>query len=147
MSSSYTATAQGQEAGEAPPLVRFPYDISFIDCEPSAAVRFQIEENLSRVDHLYHRIIDCKVAVRIAHKHSKNRFFHIHVQMDIPGRRLVVSRDTESPVKNTEIHRAVRDAFHKLARQLDDVTNIRQSFAVKSIPQPIIETEIEPEWD
>ena len=55
--------------------IKFLYDISFVDCEPSDAVRTQIEEHLRKLNHLYDRITDCRVTLRIAHKQSKHKFF------------------------------------------------------------------------
>ena len=107
--------------------IKFPYDISFIDCTPSDAVRFQIEQHLAKVGQLYERITDCKVAVRIPHKSSGNRYFHINIQMDVPGKRIAVSREPEAREQHTEIHAAVRDAFHKLSRQLETFVTARKN--------------------
>ena len=109
-------------------FIAFPYDISFIDCAPSPAVRFQVEECLAKVAQIHDRIMDCKVAVRIPHKRSHNRFFHIHIQMDVPGRRLAVSREPEMNEKHIEMQTAIRKAFHKLTRQLEDYLNTRHSY-------------------
>ena len=100
-----------------PSEISFPYDISFIDCEPSDAVRFQIELYLAKVGKLSDRITDCKVAVRIPHKHSSNRFFHIHILLDLPGKRIATSREPEIKDQHTDIQTAISSAFHKLIRQ------------------------------
>ena len=111
-------------------MIHFPYDISFVDCEPSDAVRFQVEEHLSRLNHFYDRITDCKIAVRIPHKHSehsKARFFHVNIQLDLPGKRIAVSREPEIERPHTEVGPAIRDAFHKLTRQLEDFVQLRKN--------------------
>lgn len=108
-----------------PAEIPFPYDIRFVDTESSDAVKFQIEEQLARLAHHYDRITHARVLVRIPHKHGHNRFFHIHVQLDIPGRRLAVSREPEANEKHTDIRLALKDAFQKLIRQLEDYTEAR----------------------
>lgn len=104
--------------------IYFPYTICFVDCEPSEAVRFQIEEHLARLEHFYSRITDCRVNVRIPHKRGA-RFFHIHIQLDVPGKRLAVSREPETKDEHTTVSAAIRDAFHKVVRQLEDFTKAR----------------------
>lgn len=116
------------EATELPDesSVPFPFEVSFVDSETSPAVRYQIEEHLARLSHFYDRITFAHVYVRIPHKHRGARSFHIHIQLDVPGRRLVASRDPDATDKHTEIHLAVRDAFSKITRQLEDFVKHRQ---------------------
>ena len=107
--------------------VPYPYEIHFVDSEPSPATRFLIEENLARLAHFYDRITHARVQVRIPHKHGGVRMFHIHMQLDVPGRRLVVTREPEVDDKHAEIHIAIRDAFTKLLRQLEDFVAHRKN--------------------
>lgn len=126
--------AKSPAVNHAPAEIQFPYDISFVDCEPSEAVRFQIEEYLTRLNHVYDRITDCKIAVRIAHKASKNRFFHINILLDLPGKKIAVSREPETKSEHSEPHAAIRDAFHKLTRQLEDFLDVRKDHSRKARP-------------
>jgi ribosomal subunit interface protein len=107
------------------PSVPFPFDVSFVDSETSPAVRYQIEEHLERLSHFYDRITYAHVYVRIPHKHGR-RSFHVHVQLDVPGRRIAVSRDCEDSDKLMDVHIAVRDAFNKVTRQLEDFAKVRR---------------------
>jgi ribosome-associated translation inhibitor RaiA len=107
--------------------IGFPYEISFIDSDPSDGVRFQIEQYLAKLSRLSTRITDCKVVVRIPHKRGGNRFFHIHVALDLPGKRLAVSREPEMKEEHTEIQTAISATFHKLTRQLEDHLKSRLS--------------------
>ena len=100
--------------------ITFPYDIQFVDCPPSDAVRFQVEQYLVKLNRLSNRITDCRVSVRIPHKHGGNRFFHVHASLDMPGRRIAVSREPEIREERTDVHTAISSTFHKLTRQLED---------------------------
>ena len=111
--------------------VAFPFDISFVDCPPSEAVRFQIEEHLFKLSHLYDRITDCKVIVRIPHKHGTGRSLHINIRLDLPGKKLAVTRDRKDKESMPEVRTAVNDAFHKLTRQLEDFLHARKNHAVR----------------
>lgn len=108
--------------------IRFPYDISFVDSDPSDAVRFLVEQHLAKLNRLSDRITDCKVAVRIPHKHSLNRIFHVIIALDMPGKRIVVNREPDPNGAHTEIQAAVSDAFHRLFRQTEAFIKVRKTY-------------------
>ncbi len=127
-------------------FIQFPYDISFVDCAPSPAVRFQVEQHLVKLGQLYDRITDCKVAIRLHHKHSKTRSFQINILLDLPGKRIAVSRDRIGRDARADIHSTIVDAFHKAHRQLDDFLRIRKDHSLRIKPQPLtVEEAGEPE--
>ena len=99
--------------------ISFPYDISFADSETSPATETLIEEQLAKLERYHDRITFCKVFVRIPHKRSGLRFYHVNIELDIPGRRIVVSREPEANDSHTDIAIAVKDSFTKLTRQLE----------------------------
>lgn len=117
-------TAQVPDESAAPAAIRFPYDISFADCDTSPATMTRIESYLAKLNRHYDRITDCKVFVRIPHNHGP-KIFHIHIQLDIPGKRLAVSRDTEMDDSHAAIQSAIKDAFKKITRQLEDYVSAR----------------------
>lgn len=114
------ATPTGPVISDPESLIYFPYDISFKDTDSSPAIRYQIEQYLAKLSQLHDRITDCRVTVQIPHKRSGNRFFHINISLDLPGKRLAVSREPEVRDEHTDIHTAISCAFHKLTRQLED---------------------------
>jgi ribosome-associated translation inhibitor RaiA len=130
-----------------PHEIDFPYDISFIDCSPSPAIRFQIEYYLAKLSKISDRITDCKVSVRIPHKHSVVRFFHINVSLDLPGRRIAVSREPEVKEEHTDIQTAISSSFHKLTRQLTTFLNERKFHRPNGspAPEPKLDSEVETE--
>jgi ribosome-associated translation inhibitor RaiA len=105
--------------------IAFPYEISFKNTEPSEAARFQIAQYLAKLSQLSDRITDCKVVVSIPHKRSGNRYFHIHAALDLPGKRIAVSRDPEFKDAHAEIQVAISSCFHKLTRQMEDYLRTR----------------------
>lgn len=119
-----------QETATEKEGIPFPYDIRFTDSDASPAVRFQIEEQLMKLSRIYPRITDCRVAVAIPHKRSSTRHFHIQIQLDIPGKRLAVSRDPDVTDDHVSVRTAVNDAFHKLTRQLEDFIKARNRAVV-----------------
>ncbi len=108
--------------------IYFPFDVSFVDCDTSASTRELVEKHLTKLARFYDRITDCKVAIRIPHKHqhTTSRIFHVHVQLDVPGKRLAVSREPELNREHSDISMALRDAFQKIIRQLEDFIRTRK---------------------
>lgn len=114
------------ESSAAVSLVPFPYDISFADCESSPATRLKIEEQMLRLTRVFDRIQGVKVFIRIPHRHGGLRQFHINIQVDVPGKRIAVSRDPEVTDDHRVIGLAIRDAFTKAVRQLECFAKLRR---------------------
>lgn len=104
----------------------FYYEIDFTDCEPSEAVRKKIEKKLERLQRFYDRIISCHVTVRIPHLHRVVHFYHIQIRLEIPEKVFLVNREPGKNYAHTDINVAIRDAFNKLTRQLEDFTKHRK---------------------
>jgi hypothetical protein len=114
------------ESSAAVSWVPFPYDISFADCASSEATRMKIEEQMLRLARVYDRIQDVKVVVRIPHRHGSLRQFHINIQVDVPGKRIAVSRDPEVGDDHMDIGMAIRDSFTKAVRQLECFAKLKR---------------------
>ena len=106
--------------------IPFPYEIRFVDTDTSEAARDQIEVYLARLTHFYDRITFARVNVRVPHKHGHKRLYHIHVEVDMPGRLIAVSREPEVTDKHLDIRTAIRDAFHKVTRQVESFNKERK---------------------
>ena len=106
--------------------IYFPYDITFADSDTSPATVARVETCLARLAKHYDRIVDSKVVVRIRQKKGL-KLFHLHVVLDVPGKRLAVGRDHEADDSHAEIGAAIKDAFLKITRQLDDFVKIRKA--------------------
>ena len=116
----------GQESVVTPSPIYFPYDVYFADSETSPATVAKVEAHLMRLQRYYDRITDCKVIIRIPHKHGGLRFYHIHIQLDVPGKRLAVSREPEADDNHTDIKMALKIAFDKMHHQLVEFTRVRR---------------------
>ena len=125
----------GQESVADPSPIYFPYDVSFADCEISPATVTKVEEHLMRLQRYYDRITDCRVIIRIPHKHGGLRFFHVHIQLDVPGKRLAVSREAEANDDHTDIKMALKIAFDKIQHQLIEFTRVRKNGAKARRPR------------
>ncbi len=107
----------------------FPYKINFVDSDTSPAVQEEIEKHLTKLGETYDRITSAEVMVRIPHKRHNRKFFHIHVRVDLPGKPVAVTKDTEDSDAHMDIHKAINDAFHKVERQIATHFSKRADFA------------------
>jgi len=121
--------------------------------ESSDAVTARIEEEAGRLDTFFDRITSCRVVVEAPHRHHKwGELFHICIELDVPGARLVVNHepsshaalshdDTAALTKHLEVHPehrdiyvAIRDAFDGARRRLQEHVKRMRSIA-KTHPQ------------
>jgi ribosome-associated translation inhibitor RaiA len=129
--------------------------ISYRNVLPSGAFVRLICVEAEKLHRFFDRITTCRVLLEQAHKRERHGSpFHVRIELAAPGEQLVVSHcadarpvpplSDEGPmhfrgsVKASE-HRdaglAIRDAFHKLERQLQDCA-ARKSGTVK-VHEPV----------
>lgn len=116
-----------------------------------------VREEADKLDRFFQGIVSCRVLVEQAHRHHlRGAAFHVRIELGVPGEELVISSDpdvrkevTDDPdelpprfSKSSEVdaaHKdaelAVRDAFRKAARRLQDYAR-RKTGAVK-IHEPL----------
>jgi len=124
--------------------------ISFHGLDRSDALCALVQEEASKLEHLYRDIVSCRVAVeRLAGQHRSGNPFHVRIELAVPGSRLVVhsrpgatriideagnialSKSAEVSPQHKDAALAARVAFRKLARRLQDFSR-RQRGEVKT---------------
>lgn len=103
----------------------FEYQIDFSDSEASDAARFEIERHLEKLARIHGRILNAHVSVRIPHRHHRKHRYQIVVTLNLPGKTLVVGKDTDPRGGHSDIKVAIRDAFNRMLRQLEDFVRQR----------------------
>src|SRR5580692_2051790 len=79
----------------------FPVQVTFRNMKHSAEVEEWIRAEAEKLEMFYHRIIGCRVAVELPHRHHrKGKPLHIRIELTLPGKEIVIKRE---PVA---IHRA-----------------------------------------
>ncbi len=106
--------------------------ITFQNMEPSDAMEQNIRERAQKLDQFYDRIMSCRVMVEAQHRHHRQgNVFHVRIDLTVPGRELVVSRDPGKDHAHEDVYVAIRDAFDAARRQLEDFGR-RQRSEVKA---------------
>jgi ribosome-associated translation inhibitor RaiA len=115
-----------------------PLQITFRDLPSSAAVEAQIRERAEQLEHVFGRLISCRVIVEGRHRPRRaGKVFHLRVELTLPGRIIAVGNGPAALHANDDVFVAVRSAFDAARRQLEHQAQRRRG-AVKShsLPTP-----------
>lgn len=106
--------------------MQVPVQISFRNTEQSDAVEVKIREKAEQLEELSDEIVSCKVMVERPHKrHNQGNLYHIRIDLSVPGKEIVVSRDPKENQAHEDVYVAIRDAFQAAAQQLRAYTEKR----------------------
>lgn len=124
--------------------MQIPLQITFRGIPKSEAVEARIREKVDKLERFHSRIMSCRVAVEAEHqRHHQGNQYHIRIDITVPGKELVISREHHDNHAYEDIYVAIRDAFNAAARQLEDHARIRRG-EVKSHNQNNSEVPFEP---
>jgi cold shock CspA family protein/ribosome-associated translation inhibitor RaiA len=107
--------------------MKLPLQITFRGLEPSDALEADIREKADKLDRFSPDIMSCRVVVEVHHKHHQDgNLFHVRVDLTVPGREIVTSRERALHHGHTDPYVASRDAFDEARRQLEDYERQRR---------------------
>ena len=100
-----------------------PLQVTFEGCEPSEAVRAEIEREAERLEKHNHHIIGCRVAVIApSDKHQHGTGFQVRIWVTVPPHQnIVVDHAPSDDARYEHVEVAVKEAFASARRQLDDL--------------------------
>ncbi len=124
--------------------------ITYRNMKPSAEIEKWIHDEAAKLDTLYSRVMGCRVAVEVPHRHHrKGSPYHIRIDLTVPRGEIVVKREpslnararhlgeresrkkSEVKVPHKELRQAINDAFKAAGRRLQDYAR-RQRGEIKS---------------
>ncbi len=98
-----------------------PVEVTFRHMSPSESLEAIVREHAAKLDHFYSRITSCRVMVEVLHqRHVKGSVFHVRVDVTVPGAELVASSEPPPQHFHEDVHIAIRDAFDRMRRELQD---------------------------
>lgn len=107
--------------------MQLPIEITFRQMEPSEALEAKIREKAHALEQFYDRIMSCHVVVEMNHKHHhQGNLFHVRIDLRVPGKELVVSREPNGNHAHEDAHVAVRDAFEAMKRQIKSFARLQR---------------------
>jgi ribosome-associated translation inhibitor RaiA len=107
--------------------MQVPLQITFRGIPHSDAVETAIRERAAKLDEFFPRIISCRVTVEADHHHHhKGNLYHVHIDLGVPNKDIVVSRDQHDNLAHTDIYVVIRDAFDAAKRQLQEYARVQR---------------------
>ncbi len=101
--------------------MQLPLQITFRHLEASEALENNIREHAAELDQFFDQIMSCRVVVESSHKHHhQGRLYQIHIDVTVPGKELVASREPGQHHAHEDAYVAISDAFDAIRRQLED---------------------------
>lgn len=116
--------------------MQVPVEIVFRNMQPSEFVEQRVRERIDRLHRFYDRIVSCRIAIEVPHRSPHNPLlYHVRIEVSVPEKLLVVSRDPGDLMEHFDVYVAIRDAFEAMERQLEDYARkIRREVKVHDIP-------------
>ena len=101
--------------------------ITFRGIPHSNAVEENILKKVEKLDKFYGRILACRVIVEAEHhRRHKGNLYHVRIELDVPEKNIIVSRENHAKHAHEDIYVVVRDAFYAARRQLEDYARIQR---------------------
>jgi cold shock CspA family protein/ribosome-associated translation inhibitor RaiA len=101
--------------------MQLPLQVSFRGMPRSAAIETDIREKAAKLEEFYDRITSVRVVVETPHRqHRQGKLFHVRIDVRVPGREIVVSREPAQHHAYEDVYVAIRDAFDAARRQIED---------------------------
>lgn len=107
--------------------MRLPPQITFRHMEASSAMEDAIRSRIAELEHFHHHIMSCRVVVQPESRHSQSGNIHrVRIDITVPGRELVISRESGMNQSHADAYVAIRDAFDAMRRKLDEDVHRRK---------------------
>jgi len=97
-------------------------EIAYRNVDPTPAMEEQILRGLAHLEKIHPRITACRIMVEIPHpRHVRGNLHRVRLDVTVPGREVVVSRDPPARRRREEATTAIREAFNLARKQLRDL--------------------------
>lgn len=99
----------------------FTLHIAFRNMDASSAAEALVRQRAEELEHLSDRITTCRVVLDCAHRQNQlSRLYCVHIDLALPGGKVVVNRDAGSDHAHDDLQVAIRDSFDAARRQLGE---------------------------
>ncbi len=107
--------------------MQVPLEITFRGVPHSDAVETRIREKTAKLEQFCDNIISCRVAVEAEHHHQhQGNLYKVRIDLSVPNKHIVVSRDHHDKQSHEDFYVALRDAFAAATRQLEEYVRIQR---------------------
>ncbi len=126
-----------------------PLEVTFRGLDSSPAIEAKVHERAAKLEQFCDEIIGCRVMIEAPHRHHhKGNLYHVRIDLTLPGKEIVVTRDPKRHSAHEDPYIAIRDAFDGAQRRLEDyVRRRRQRVKHHETPPHGVIKELFPEMD
>lgn len=123
--------------------MQVPLEITFHNMDSSEFIEAKVRERVDKLERFASgHLVRCSVAVEAPHKgHHRQSLYHVRIEMGVPGKDLVVSRDPGATDAHRDVYVAIRDAFSAAERQLAEYARVTRH-EVKTHEPPMLQGRI-----
>ncbi|HEY1959840.1 MAG TPA: HPF/RaiA family ribosome-associated protein [Polyangiaceae bacterium] len=105
--------------------MQMPLQVTFHGVSSTNALANYIEKKARKLDELYGRIVNCRVAFEVPHRHSREgRRYRVRIDLRFPGEEIAISRDLGD--SELDAYATIDAAFDEAKRRLADHAAIRR---------------------
>jgi len=116
--------------------MQIPLQISFRNMDRSEALEQEIRERASKLERFEGRIVGCRVFVETRRRRQQGNLFHVRVDLALPGKDIVVGRESELDRSHEDVYVAIRDAFDAVRKCLEEQARRRDRRVVSAREAP-----------
>ncbi|RPH67891.1 MAG: HPF/RaiA family ribosome-associated protein [Myxococcaceae bacterium] len=119
--------------------MQVPLQITHLHAAPSERLDTLIRERAAELEQFYPRLTGCHVRIEHPgqhHRRGKGAHFRVRIEVSVPGKTLVVSRDPAAHLPNEDVYLATTEAFHEMRRQLQDYARLQRGDVKTRIRPP-----------
>jgi len=103
--------------------VNLPFELRQKDVTLPPAMAEEIRERAAKFDHLFDRVMRCRVTVEGSGTHHRQGLYGVKIDLTVPGSEIIVEKHAAA---NLEL--ALKDAFDAAGRRLEDHVRRRRGF-------------------
>ena len=101
--------------------MQVPLEISFHNTEPSENLERKVRERVDKLHRFNDRIVSCHVAIEVPNRTRSPKVpYRVRVDVRVPDKELVVSKDPGPDGEHFDPYLMVRDAFDAMERRLEE---------------------------
>jgi cold shock CspA family protein len=105
--------------------MNLPLQVTFHNTPHSDVIEAAIHDEAAQLEQFFGNIMSCRVVIDVPHRHHKEgNLYDVRIDLKVPGKELVVSRETAEQTDMRHLRLAIREAFDEARRQLED--HVRQ---------------------
>jgi ribosome-associated translation inhibitor RaiA len=94
----------------------------------SEGVEDRCLSEVEKLEKLYDRITSCRVIVAQPHRNQRTgNLYDVRIDLAVPGGEIVVDREPPAQHQNEDLTSALRDAFDRARRRLEDFVEKRRN--------------------